>query len=90
MNIKYCQQLTLKKAKYFQKKAVSKQKNKKSLIPRVHDIIGHLPDFAAHQANRPRNQSICELEQFLSGILQLLKKMNAFCIIIELYLQKNG
>ena len=79
--------MILTKAKYFEKGRIE-IKTKKSLILRVHDIIEPLPPFAARPANRPSFPSICELDQLLSGILKLIK--NAFCIIIELILQKTA
>ena len=67
-----------------------KMKTKKSLILRVHHIIEPLPDFVLRTANQPSVPSICELEPLLSGILQILKKKDAFCIIIELNVQKTA
>ena len=49
-------------------------KTKKSLIPRIHDIIEPLPDFVARPPNRSSVPSVCELDQLLSGVLQILKK----------------
>ena len=72
------------------KKGSIKTKTKKSLILRVHDIIEPLTDFFAGAGNRPSVPSICELIQLLSGILQILKKKIAFCIIIEINLQKTA
>ena len=51
-----------------------KIKNKKSLILRIHDIIEPLPDLVARPANRPSVPRACELDQLLSGVLQILKK----------------
>ena len=53
-------------------------------------FIEPLPDFVARPANRPSVPSICEIDQLFSGILQILKKEDAFCIIIELNLQKTA
>ena len=66
-----------------------KIKTKKSLILRIHDIIEPLPDLVARPANVPSVPRVCELDQLLSGVLQILKK-NAFCIIIELNLHKTA
>ena len=49
-------------------------KTKKSLFLRIHDIIEPLPDFVSRPANRPIDPSVCELDQLLSGVLQILKK----------------
>ena len=65
------------------KKGSIKIKTKKYLTLTVHDIMEPLPDFAACPAQRPSVPRICELDQLLNGILQILKK-NAFCRIIEL------
>ena len=76
--------------KYFEKGSF-KIKTKKSLILRIHVNIKPLPDFVARLENRPSVPSFCELDQSLSGILQILNKNNdAFCIIIELNLQKRA
>ena len=56
------------------KKDSIKIKSKKSLTLRFHDIIKPLPDSVARPANRPSFPIICELEQLLSGIVQILKK----------------
>ena len=73
------------------KKGSIKIKTKKSLNLRIHDIIEPLPDFVARPANRPSVPSDCNFGQLLSRILQIIKKNNdAFCIISELNLQKNG
>ena len=54
-------------------------KTKKSLILRVHDSIEPLPDFVKRPANRPTSvPTICDLDQLLSEILQILKKKNFF------------
>ena len=46
------------------------------MILRVQDIIESLPDFVARQVNQLSAPRICELDQLLSGILQILKKMH--------------
>ena len=61
------------------------KKPKKSPILRVHDFNKSLLDYVARPAKRPRIPITCELDQLLSGVLQILKK-DAFCIIIELNL----
>ena len=61
------------------KKGSIKIKTKKSLILRIHDIIKPLPDFVARPANRLSVTSVCELDQLLSGVLQILKKQR--CIL---------
>ena len=66
------------------KKGSIKLSTNESLILRVHDIIKPLPDFVA----RSSVPVICDLDQLLSGILQVMKKKDALCIIIELNLQK--
>ena len=71
------------------KKGSIKITTKKFLILGVQDIIEPLPDVVARPANQPSVPSICEWDEFLSGILQILKKKDAFCIIIELNLQKR-
>ena len=91
MNKKYCQYLTIKK----QKQNILKEgsiilKTKKFLILRIRDIIEPLPDFVARPANRLSVPSVCELDQLFSGFLQILKKNDAFFIIIELNLQKTA
>ena len=64
---------------------------KKSLILRVQGIVEPFPDFVARPANRPSVPIVCELDQLLRGILQILKKKNdAFCKIIGLNLQKTA
>ena len=55
-------------------KKASIKKTKKPLILRFHDVVEPLPDFVARTANRPSVPSVCELEQLLRGILQILKK----------------
>ena len=72
------------------KKGSIKTKIKKSPILRVHDIIEPLTDLFAGAANRLIVPNICELIQLLSGILQILKKKDAFFIIIERNLQKTA
>ena len=82
--------MTLKKQKQnILKKGSIKIKTKKSLILRVHDIIRPLPDFAARPANRRSVPVICELDQLLNGILQILKKI---CILYNYRVNsvKNG
>ena len=73
------------------KKGSIKKKTQKSLILRIIDIVEPLNDFVARPANLPSVPSVCELEQLLRGILQILKKKNdAFCIIIDLNPQKTA
>ena len=45
-----------------------------SLILRIHGIVEPPPDFVRRPANRPSVPSICDLDQLLGGILQILKK----------------
>ena len=54
------------------KKGGIKINTKKSLILKIHDIMEPLPDFVARPANQPSVPNICELDQLLSGILQIL------------------
>ena len=69
------------------KKGSTKIKCKNFLIVRIHDIIKTIPDFAVHPKNCPSVPMVSELDQLLSEILQILKKkIDAFCIIIELIL----
>ena len=56
------------------KKGSIKIRTKKSLILRVQDIIEPLPDSFGRPANRPSAPIICNLDQLLTGILQILKK----------------
>ena len=65
------------KAKYFEKGSF-KIKTKKSLILKIHDVIEPLPEFVARPANWPGVPSVCELDQLLSEILQILKKTMHF------------
>ena len=66
-----------------------KIKTKKFLILRVHDIIKPLPEFVGRPENQPSVPKICQLDQLLSGILQMLKKR---CILYNyrVELAKNG
>ena len=65
-------------------------KTEKSLILRNHDITEPLPDFVTHPANRPSDQSVCELDQLLSGILQVLKKQRCILYNYQVKSAKNG
>ena len=65
-------------------------KTKKSLILRVHDITETLPDIVARPAIRPSVPSICELDQLLSGILQILKKKRCILYSYRVESAKNG
>ena len=55
-----------------------------------HDIVEPLPDFVARPANRPSVQSVCELDQLLRGILQLLKKERCILYNYRVKSAKNG
>ena len=46
------------------------------MILGMHDNIELIPDIAARPKNRPSIQSVCELDQLLFEILQILKKNN--------------
>ena len=56
------------------------------LIVRIHDIIKTIPYFAVHPKNCPNVPMGSELDQLLREILQIFKKIDAFCIIIALNL----
>ena len=72
------------------KKVSIKKKTKKSLILRIHDIVEPLPDFLAQPANREVVPSVCELDQFLRGILQILKKERCILYNYRVKAAKNG
>ena len=68
-----------------------KIKSKKYLILRIHDIVEPLPYFVARPASQPSVPNVCESDYLLREILQILKKkVDAFCIIVELNLQKTA
>ena len=82
--------IQIDKAMNLEKKAAPK-KFKKFLIVRNHDIIKPIADFAAHPTNHPSDSNVCRFDQLKSEILHVFKTNNdAFCIVIELNLQKNG
>ena len=69
------------------KKGSIKIKTKKSLILRILDIIEPRPDSVARPANPPSYPNVCDLDQLLSGVLQILKKQ--LCILFN-YLAKSA
>ena len=59
------------------------------MLLRVLDITETLPDIVARPEIQPSVPTICELDQLLSGILQILKKI---CILYNYRVKsaKNG
>ena len=65
-------------------------KTKKSLILRIHDFVEPLPGFVARPENRPSVPIVCELDQLLRGLLQILNKERCILYNYRVKSAKNG
>ena len=65
-------------------------KTEKFPIVRNSDNIKPIPDSATRPTNQPSAPRICELDQLLSEILQMLKKQRCILYNYPVESEKNG